>query len=99
MEIMIRFSKSILDDLKAQAKARPADVSSPIGDIFILKSAPIAGIRLNVPLEDYLQKISHQAEIVPTDDEVFPIIVNGEVTTKDGITFINGKEVTLLPKL
>ncbi|HVN26149.1 MAG TPA: hypothetical protein VMT99_00650 [Candidatus Paceibacterota bacterium] len=99
MTLIARISKNVVQELKTQAEQSAPDVSNPTGDLFIMKSAPLAGIRLKVPLEAYLANIPRRPDIVPTDDELFAIVVNSEVSLRDGKTFIDGQEVDLLPKL
>ncbi|HVM76668.1 MAG TPA: hypothetical protein VMU07_00755 [Candidatus Paceibacterota bacterium] len=94
---IIRISNNVLEELKLQASKKAADLSSPIGEVFILETIPVAGIKLRVPLDEYLAKIDGRTDIVPTGDAEFPIVVNNEVTVRDKKTFIDGKEVILLP--
>jgi len=99
MEFTTHIGKNVLAELKQQAVRETADISNSIGDLFILKGAPIAGIRLRIPLADYLGKVTHRAELIPTDDEIFTIVINAEVTVHSGKTFIDGKEAVLLPEM
>ena len=94
-----RISESVLMELKKLATQGTADFSNSAGDLFVLKDMPLAGIRLKIPLDAYLGAVAHRAELIPTGDEDFPIVLNSEVSVVNGKTLINGKVVVLLPEV
>lgn len=102
--IIMEFSKSVLDALRAKIAKGDIAYSSELGDMFTLEDLPVSGIKLKVPLGKYLEFIESLPAadqprsdlVVPYEDQDFQVIINAPVVKKGSELYINGKEVILL---
>lgn len=102
--IIMEFSKSVLNALRAKMKSGDISHSSKFGDLVTLENLPVSGIKLKVPLGEYLEFIEGLPStnrpgtdlVVPYEDPDFQVIINAPVVNKGGELHINGRKVTLL---
>jgi hypothetical protein len=100
----VKFSESTYKALSERASNYPPDLCGQGSKLFVLPDLPLAGIKLSIPVEEYLSHICEVPkacrpkliDIIPTGDERFPIVVNAPVVVSDGKTLIDGREVTLI---
>ncbi len=102
MSNLLLMSENVLKELTAQVAAGKPALSSERGELFMLPDLPVGTVKLKTDLDAYEQFLKKENGdkkmpfVIPYPHENFHVIINTQVSVRDGKTFVNETEYRLL---